>query len=95
MSESNKYSTGGSTYEWNYCPKCGTYFNGLQCHNCQDLEDFIIDYDMKQKGWVCPKCGNVYSPYVKECKKCNKNVSGYTITYTGKYSSQPYFGSDE
>lgn len=24
------------------------------------------------KAWECPKCGNVYSEYVLECKKCNK-----------------------
>lgn len=22
-------------------------------------------------GWVCPKCGSVYSPSIAECKKCN------------------------
>lgn len=25
-------------------------------------------------GWVCPKCGNVYSPFIPECANCNKNI---------------------
>jgi uncharacterized OB-fold protein len=24
-----------------------------------------------QAGWVCPKCGNVYSPRTWECSECN------------------------
>lgn len=23
-------------------------------------------------GWICPKCGNVYAPWVSECDNCNK-----------------------
>lgn len=23
-------------------------------------------------GWICPKCGDVYAPYVQGCLKCNK-----------------------
>lgn len=23
-------------------------------------------------GWVCPKCGRVYAPYIPECWHCNK-----------------------
>jgi hypothetical protein len=23
-----------------------------------------------QQGWVCPKCGTVYAPYVERCGNC-------------------------
>lgn len=25
-----------------------------------------------ERGWVCPKCGNVYSPRALACSHCNK-----------------------
>lgn len=24
------------------------------------------------KGWICPKCGRVYAPYMPECQHCNE-----------------------
>lgn len=29
-------------------------------------------------GWICPKCGRVYGPFINECPYCNK--PDYTIT---------------
>ena len=26
------------------------------------------------KGWICPKCGKVYGPDVKECAGCNAKI---------------------
>lgn len=26
----------------------------------------------KDKGWICPKCGRVYAPWVPSCEHCNK-----------------------
>lgn len=28
---------------------------------------------MRLKGWICPKCNNVYSPLIQDCQGCNKN----------------------
>lgn len=25
-------------------------------------------------GWICPKCGKVYSPYKQECYDCNHST---------------------
>ena len=27
-------------------------------------------------GWICPKCGNVYAPWVCECDNCNQKKQG-------------------
>lgn len=26
-------------------------------------------------GWVCPKCGKVYSPFMPECSHCNGSMN--------------------
>ena len=31
-------------------------------------------------GWICPKCGSVYSPMTTECYKCNKTEDTLTST---------------
>ena len=35
-------------------------------------------------GWVCPKCGKVYGPDVKECADCNGKIVN-PITYIPYY----------
>lgn len=44
--------------------------------------DPFIDGMFVQKGWVCPKCGRVYSPLTQECLYCNNQnaQSGATTT---------------
>lgn len=27
----------------------------------------------EQKGWICPKCGRVYSPFTQMCLYCKPN----------------------
>lgn len=31
-------------------------------------------------GWICPKCGRVYAPFMSECLYCNK--PDFTVTCT-------------
>lgn len=35
------------------------------------LDDLSINRMFAQKGWVCPKCDRVYSPFTPECLHCN------------------------
>ena len=41
-----------------------------------------VEAELPRYGWVCPKCGKVYAPDVKECLNCNyfahTTVSGQT-----------------
>lgn len=34
-------------------------------------------------GWICPKCGRVYAPYVFECTHCNKEIKIVTHVING------------
>lgn len=44
-------------------------------------ENFVPCY---QYGWVCPKCGSVYSPTTSCCPRCAKPYE-VTCTYGGAY----------
>lgn len=33
-----------------------------------------------QQGWICPKCGRVYSPFTQMCLYCGNNNSENTFT---------------
>ena len=35
-------------------------------------------------GWVCPKCGNVWSPFTSQCINCATSTISYT-TQDGSY----------
>jgi len=40
------------------------------------------------KGWICPKCKKVYSPYIYECAECNgikivKQDTDYDVSKCG------------
>lgn len=52
-------------------------------------------------GWICPKCGSVYSPTQIECYKCSP-ATKYEVTSTTiamndyeKWKEEtPYYGKD-
>lgn len=46
-------------------------------------EDFIPYY---QYGWVCPKCGSVYSPTTSCCPRCSRPYE-VTCTYGRAYTT--------
>lgn len=71
-----------------FCIMCGSELendNGLVCKKCIDRfkqkPDDSIKYNPLPSGWVCPKCGKVYSPSWFECYVCN--APKYVITTTG------------
>ena len=33
-----------------------------------------------QQGWICPKCGRVYSPFTRMCLYCGNSNSENTFT---------------
>ena len=43
--------------------------------------------DTIMKGWQCPLCGRVYSPYQEMCLYCGQNTN--TSIYTNKVEQLP------
>jgi len=40
----------------------------------------------KQYGWICPKCGSVWAPWVDQCKNCVSTYDYIPITTDGSSS---------
>ena len=59
----------------------------MECHEQIEKGDLtmingcITGYNY---GWICPKCGRVYGPYINECCAYNMGKSYYepTVTFT-------------
>lgn len=65
----------GYNYIWGtwYCTSCGCIEqdNIEMSDKTEATKEQNISAGSLRYGWVCPKCGKVYAPYVKECWNCN------------------------
>ena len=52
------------------CPNCGG-FKAVPTFWGGTAKPRMCDCPKLPVGWVCPKCGSVWSPNVKECENCN------------------------
>lgn len=60
-----------------YCTSCGCMVRdniGMSDKTEATKEQYIFAESPKY-GWVCPKCGKVYAPDVKECWNCSQLAS--------------------
>ena len=40
----------------------------------EEIKPIIVDNEIYIAGWICPKCGIVNNPMVKECRCSDKNI---------------------
>lgn len=74
IQENSDFSYGDSTTGDYYVNGSGDG-NGNYYWPWRDYEPY--PENVKNIGWVCPKCGRAFSPWVQECPYCTKS---YTIT---------------
>lgn len=43
-----------------------------------------------QQGWICPKCGRVFSPFTSMCLYCNKGTSTSTSSNIEKFTDETH-----
>jgi hypothetical protein len=77
---SEEYSSSVSEEDLDYCAcgRCGCPDFHKEPLSSDEQEKPTFQISMGLPGWVCPKCGSVYSPSTSECWRCN----GSEITIT-------------
>lgn len=89
--------TANDSFE-NLCPKCGKpyYYIGdptignisdliCQCHVLKENSCGVQVHLGIRQGWVCPKCGRVFSPDIIECPYCRPNSYWTEWEYPWRY----------
>jgi len=59
----------------NYCEYCGKKIEstGGHCHTC--VKSPMNSTGNSMRGWQCPVCKKVFSPYVAECNNCQPVIN--------------------
>ena len=66
------------------CPNCGSevtqiwynndgYWWCMKCNYYETILDANTDWSFHY-GWICPKCGRVFSSSILECYYCNMDI---------------------
>lgn len=65
-----------------YCTSCGctAQDNRWMSDKTEATKEQFIFVEAPKYGWVCPKCGKVYAPDVKECFTCNYNLANTKVS---------------
>lgn len=71
-----------------YCTSCGcTAQDNIEMSDkTEATKEQNISAQSPKFGWICPKCGKVYAPDVKECWNCNWLAN---ITASGRINQSP------
>ena len=54
------------------------------------MKTIMAMYKTETQGWVCPKCGRVYAPWIDKCQYCGSitiTCTPPTCPYTSGWSS--------
>jgi hypothetical protein len=54
---------------------------GIWCQSCTN-PCFVRHRYGDPAAWICPKCGRVWGPYVRECEACNSQIADGTPATT-------------